>query len=95
LKQAIDNALEEIPAIVEETDYAILLYDFARRWKKWTMRPANVERPEGADMSVLICEHAKLAADLNVRTDWKDTFVVVKKEDWQKMAEQCVRPCRI
>jgi hypothetical protein len=41
-------------------------------------------------MSALMCKHEGLAVDLNVPTDWTDTFVVVKVEDWKKISQQFV-----
>ncbi|KZP12614.1 cysteine proteinase [Athelia psychrophila] len=87
LKHMHDNALTGSNFDLENVPCAIVPAQFVKAWKKWLSRPGEATRPEIVDNAPFFCEHGKLIIDPNCPGDLSTTVTIVKRSDWDALAD--------
>lgn len=82
-----DNALTGSNFDLENVPCAIVPAQFVKAWKKWLSRPGEATRPETVDNAPFFCEHGKLIIDPNCPGDLSTTVTIVKRSDWDALAD--------
>lgn len=90
LKHMYENALgPNNTRLLQDVPCALVPADFARTWKQYIYRPMKYPRPEILDTTCFVCEHGKLNIDPN-SNDLDSTICVVRRDDWDALAEMYV-----
>jgi hypothetical protein len=86
LRHMQENALNGNTALLENVPCALVPANFVREWRLWILRPGHHPRPARLDNSPYLCDHDRLALDLN-GGDLDRSVCLIRRPDWDALEE--------
>ncbi|KAH8107139.1 cysteine proteinase [Cristinia sonorae] len=78
-----------IPVVGEPC--AMIPAQFLRSWKQWLFRPTELQRPQGIDNTIFLCEHGDLIIDPNDPADIEHDVALIQRRDYEVLED--LYPC--